>query len=126
MQDAAGNLTQYFYDNEGRLIRTIYPDNYMVTNTYSFGGLLDNKTDSAGTSTFYYYSTQGLLSSRVDNLIAGRSPHSHLTMKIALSTASMSMEFPSQKRTTCSGVLPAEVTLTAGSRRSPTPRASWR
>ena len=68
IQDAAGNLTQFFYDNAGRLIRTVYPDNYMVTNTFGSHGTLDSVSDSAGVTLSYTYNTQELVSGVANSL----------------------------------------------------------
>ena len=61
IQDAAGNYTSFTYDNAGRLLTTVYPDNYAVTNQYDLLGELINREDSAGVSVTNWFNNQGQL-----------------------------------------------------------------
>ena len=61
VQDAAGNFTYFYYDNQGRRINTVYPDLYSVTNSYNLLGQITNTFDSAGMSITNGFNNQGLL-----------------------------------------------------------------
>jgi len=61
MVDAGQNTTTYFYDNQGRKLRTLYADNFSVTNNYNLIGQVTNVTDSAGSSSTNWFNNQGLL-----------------------------------------------------------------
>ena len=61
IEDAAGNFTYFTYDNAGRRIRTLYPDNYIVTNRFSILGQITTVADTAGISITNWFNNQGLL-----------------------------------------------------------------
>jgi RHS repeat-associated protein len=58
--NALGQYTQFFYDNQGRLTNTIYPDIYSVTANFDLLGRLTNTVDSAGVSVTNWFNNQGL------------------------------------------------------------------
>ena len=61
IRDAGGNFTYFFYDNQGKVVNTVYPDGYSVTNHYNLIGQVTNTVDSAGASTTNWFNNQGLL-----------------------------------------------------------------
>jgi len=61
IRDAGGSYTLFSYDNAGRRIQTVYPDNYTVNYGYNLLSQLTNTTDSAGASVVNWYNNQGLL-----------------------------------------------------------------
>lgn len=59
--NALQQVTSFAYDYQGKLLLTMYPDGYMVTNTYNLAGQLTVVADTAGLSTTNWYNNQGLL-----------------------------------------------------------------
>lgn len=59
--DAATNETQFFYDNQGNLINTLYADGYSVTNTYNLLKQVVSTSDSGGNNVTNAFNNQGLL-----------------------------------------------------------------
>ena len=55
----SGQVTTNFFDNMGRILRTILPDNTSVTNQYSLTGLLTNTFGSRTYPVAYTYDAQG-------------------------------------------------------------------
>jgi RHS repeat-associated protein len=53
-------ITQHFYDNQGKLLQTIGPDGYSVLSSYNLLGQVTNVSDSVSSLT-NWYNTQGLL-----------------------------------------------------------------
>jgi RHS repeat-associated protein len=59
--DAATNLTQFYYDNQGNVTNTVYADGYSTFKTYNLLQQMVTVSDSAGTSATNTYNNQGLL-----------------------------------------------------------------
>ena len=59
--DAATYETQFFYDNQGNLTNTLYPDNYSVTRYYNLLKQVVSTSDSGGNGLTNTYNNQGLL-----------------------------------------------------------------
>ena len=55
----SGQVTTNFFDNMGRIVRTMLPDNTSVTNQYSLTGLLTNTYGSRTYPVAYTYDAQG-------------------------------------------------------------------
>jgi YD repeat-containing protein len=66
IEDAAGNYTHFTYDDAGRLLTAVYPDNYGVTNQYDLLGEVVITTDSAGVSVTNLFDNQGQLYATYD------------------------------------------------------------
>lgn len=64
--DVYGNTIGYSYDAAGNLAQLTYPDNKVVTYSYTSAGLLASVTDWASRTTGYSYDANGRLS-QVDN-----------------------------------------------------------
>lgn len=52
--DGNGNRTQFKYDNGGRLIQRIWPDNSTIDYEYNSNGLLSKKSESGRVTTYFY------------------------------------------------------------------------
>jgi RHS repeat-associated protein len=61
IQDEAGQLTQFFYDNQARLTNTVLADSFAITNFFDSHSRLTNSVDSAGTRVTNWFNNQGLL-----------------------------------------------------------------
>lgn len=61
IQDAAGNLTHFYYDNQGNLTNTVYPDSYSVTSYFNLLKQVVSTSDSGGNTVTNTYNNQGLL-----------------------------------------------------------------
>jgi YD repeat-containing protein len=59
--DAATNTTQFFYDNQGNLTNTLYPDGYSLARTYNLLKQVVSTSDSGGNNVTNIYNNQGLL-----------------------------------------------------------------
>ena len=59
--DAASQLTQFFYDNQGNLTNTVYADGYAAFKTCNLLGQVVTAGDSAGQRLTNTYNDQGLL-----------------------------------------------------------------
>jgi len=57
--DALGNVTHHTHDNQGNLVKTIYPDGSSVTNQYNLLRQRVTQTDSSGAVLNYTYNHQG-------------------------------------------------------------------
>jgi RHS repeat-associated protein len=68
--DALGNITDFNYDNQGRLTNAVYPASFSVTNFYDLLGRLTNAVDSAGRSTTNWFNNQSLMFA-VSNAMGG-------------------------------------------------------
>jgi RHS repeat-associated protein len=53
--DALGNVTQYFYDKNKRLLKTIDPEGYIVEDAYDETGNKTSRIDGRGNKTTYEY-----------------------------------------------------------------------
>jgi RHS repeat-associated protein len=61
VQNAAGKITYFDYDNAGRQVATVFPDLYCVTNEINLLGQITNTVDSSGISMTNWYNNQGLV-----------------------------------------------------------------
>ncbi|MGE5633382.1 MAG: hypothetical protein ACM3TR_20145 [Caulobacteraceae bacterium] len=64
--DALGNITEYFYDRNGRLITTIDAENHITNQTYDDTGNVQSKSDGRGITTVYNYDEFNRLTSVSD------------------------------------------------------------
>src|ERR1041385_2288849 len=60
VQDAAGNYTYFYYDNQARLTNTVYADGFTITSGFNLIGRITNTVDSSGTSVTNWFNNQGL------------------------------------------------------------------
>jgi RHS repeat-associated protein len=58
---ALARTTTHHYDAAGRHVKTVYPDNYWVTNSLNLLSQVEWTLDSAGTAITNHYNNQGLL-----------------------------------------------------------------
>jgi len=64
--DAASNVTQFSYDNQGNLTYTLYPDYYGLTRNYNLLKQVVSTSDSGGNNITNTYNNQGLLTTVSD------------------------------------------------------------
>jgi RHS repeat-associated protein len=67
-KDSFGNVTQYAYDADKRLIQTTYPDGSTEKRTYDLAGELVAVTDALGNTTRYVYDADGRQIQTIDAL----------------------------------------------------------
>jgi len=72
--DPTNEVSHYFYDGLGRIIKTEQPGNYSVVRSFNKNGQLQKETLSSGVYLNYNYDKYGRLSSITSNIIADVTP----------------------------------------------------